>query len=230
MKDKTMKQLSQTIVMATAMTTAMAMVPSAQAEVSASASIASEYLWRGQNLSVDSGAPAFSGSLDYAHDSGLYAGIWMSSGDSTYGTETDLYAGFSNEVAGIGYDIGYATYLYSETAADEFDDVAEFYLGLSYDIAGVRFYKSSDSGMNGDYLYTVLSLDLDPVAVAVGNVSGSEGISFTTDYTHLDLTYAFNDNLAFTYSKIVDQDIEFKEGGYDKSGRFVVSYSLPVDL
>jgi uncharacterized protein (TIGR02001 family) len=223
MKEKTMKKLSQAIVIASAMTAGMAMVQSANAEVSASASIASEYLWRGQNLSGSSGTPAFSGSLDYAHDSGLYAGIWMSSGDSAAGTETDMYVGFSNEVAGFGYDVGYVTYLYSETANDEFDDAAEFYLGLSYDIAGVTFYKSSDSDVDG--LYTVLSLDFDPVGVAIGNTSDVDN-----GYTHVDLSYAYNDKVSFTYSKIVDQDIDFKDGGLDKSGRFVVSYSLPIEM
>ena len=218
-----MKKLSQAIVIASAVMAGMAAVQSVNAEVSATASIATEYLWRGQNLSGTSGAPAFSGSLDYAHESGLYAGVWAGSGDSALGTETDLYVGFSNEMEGFGYDLGYVTYIYSESAADEFDDAAEFYLGFSYDIAGVKFYKSSDSDVDG--LYTVVSLDFDPVGVALGNTS-----DVTNEYTHLDLSYAYNDNLTFTYSKIVDQSVDFEDGGLDKSGRFVVGYSLPIEL
>ncbi len=123
-----MKKLTKAIVVAGVMTAGLAGIPAAQAEVSASASIATEYLWRGQTLG--NGDAAVSGSLDYAHDSGLYAGVWVSSGDAS-STEYDLYAGFAGEAGDFGYDLGYATYLYPMAEADALDESAEFYLGLS---------------------------------------------------------------------------------------------------
>ena len=56
----------------------LAMVPGvASAEVSANVAVSNMYLWRGVNLSPDGGV--VSGGLDYAHDSGFYAGVWTSS-------------------------------------------------------------------------------------------------------------------------------------------------------
>ncbi len=231
-----MKKLSQAIVLAGAMTAGLTAVQTAQAEISASVDLASMYLWRGQNLG--NGAAVVSGSLDYANESGLYAGAWMSSGDSKAGSETDLYVGFAGAVGDFGYDLGYATYIYSETADDEFDDLADFYVGLSYDIASVMFYKPSD--FDADGLYTVLGVDIPDTSfsVALGNYSDIEaekkdkdgkgtGVYYDDSYTHLDVTYAYNDSIAFTVSKIVD---EATEDAQDKSMRYVVSYSLPIEM
>jgi uncharacterized protein (TIGR02001 family) len=213
-----MKKLTKAIVVAGVMTAGLAGIPAAQAEVSASASIATEYLWRGQTLG--NGDAAVSGSLDYAHDSGLYAGVWVSSGDAT-STEYDLYAGFAGEAGDFGYDLGYATYLYPMAEADALDESAEFYLGLSFKAASLYVYKSSDSDVDG--LYAVASADVSSLSFALGTVIDTDG----GDYTHFDVTYGFNDNVAFTVSQIVDEETE---DTYDKSPKVVMSYSLPIEM
>ena len=218
-----MKKLSQAIVLAGAMTAGLAGVQTAQAEVSASVDIASMYLWRGVNLG--NGAAVISGSLDYSHESGLYAGVWTSSGDTSYGTETDFYVGFAGEAGGLGYDVGYVTYIYPDTAEpelDQFDGAAEFYLGLSYDIAGLTIYKNSDFDVDG--LYAVAGVDIPDTAfsVALGT-----WVDTGSDWTHVDVTYAYNDSLSFTASKIIDEEIE---DSLDKSTKYVVSYSLPLEM
>ncbi|PCJ30789.1 MAG: hypothetical protein COA99_17755 [Moraxellaceae bacterium] len=55
------------------------------------------------------------------------------------------------------------------------------------------------------------------------------------DYTHLDLPYAYNDNIAFTVSKVVDFDqhndgtgLDTDGAGIDDDTLVVVSYSLPI--
>lgn len=222
-----MKKISQAIVLASAMTAGLAAVNTAQAEVSASAAIASEYLWRGQNLG--SGTPQVSGSLDYAHDSGLYAGTWIGSGDTSYGSEYDLFAGYAPTFGEVGLDVGYATYMYAENPeADNLDDSAEVYLGLSYGMASVYVYKDSSFTVAGQY--TVASFDLSdyaPLSIAVGNYGGTEGQG---NYTHVDLTYSYNDKLAFTLSDIVDQDVDYQDGGYPDSPKLVLSYTLPIEM
>ena len=72
-----MKKLSQAIALAGVMTAGLTAVSTAQAEVevSASASVANMYLWRGQDLSGSSGVPAVSGDLTVSA-SGAYAGVW----------------------------------------------------------------------------------------------------------------------------------------------------------
>ena len=65
-----------------------AVAPVAAGELSASAGVATSYLWRGFDLGA--GDPAVSASLDYSEGM-FYAGAWVSSGDASAGTEYDLY-------------------------------------------------------------------------------------------------------------------------------------------
>jgi len=238
-----MKKLTLAIATASAMTAGLMGATAAHAEVSASASVASQYLWRGQNLG--NGDPAVSGSLDYAHESGAYVGAWVSSGDAALGTEYDVYFGFSGEAGALSYDIGYASYIYpsqSEEAAeefntanaaailagdadaqgvsDEFGDVGELYLGLGF--AGVDFMTYyNDKG--GDYVYQTLGYGMGDFSGLVGVHSSLEDED-KTHYTHIDLSYAYNDAVSFTVSKMVATD-----GDASSSPEFVVSYTLPIE-
>jgi len=233
-----MKKLTLAIATASAMTAGLMGATAAHAEVSASASVASQYLWRGQNLG--NGDPAVSGSLDYAHESGAYVGAWVSSGDAALGTEYDVYFGFSGEAGSLSYDIGYASYIYpsqSEEAqqdaidagatgddipgvSDEFGDVGELYLGLGF--AGVDFMTYyNDKG--GDYVYQTLGYGMGDFSGLVGVHSSLEDED-KTHYTHIDLSYAYNDAVSFTVSKMVATD-----GDASSSPEFVVSYTLPIE-
>ena len=80
--------------------------------------VVSDYLFRG--ISQTRGGAALQGGIDYAHTSGLYAGVWGSTitwvkdwlGKGS--TEVDLYGGYKNTFAGgdWNYDVGVITYLY----------------------------------------------------------------------------------------------------------------------
>jgi hypothetical protein len=50
------------------------------------------------------------------------------------------------------------------------------------------------------------------------------------NYTHVDMTYAYNKNLSFTVSGIADMDKGQEMAGTDKDALFVVTYMLPLDL
>ena len=216
-----MKTLSKAIAIASLVSASALTAQVAQAEVSASAAVASTYLWRGTDL----GGAAVSGSLDYSHASGAYAGIWGSSGDASGGNETDLYFGFAGEAGSIGYDIGYATYLYP--GEDDIDDAAEFYLSVSAAAFSATVYVPTDS--DSDYRYIALGADAGDYSFALGQTIDNTDDDFPgvdADYTHLDVTYAYNDKLAFTYSQVVAEDTE---GYADMGGTFVVSYSLPIE-
>jgi len=228
-----MTKLSQAIALATAMTAGLVATTTTQAEVSASASVASSYLWRGQNLS--NGAAVVAGSLDYGHESGAYAGAWVSSGDAALGTEYDLYVGFAGEAGDLSYDVGYIGYIYPSqneeavadttnnvtSTADELGDVSDLYLNLSF--AGVDFTTNfSDNG--GDYVYNTLGYGIDSVSGLIGVNTDLEDDGKGA-YTHIDLSYAYNDNVSFTVSKMVAQS----SGTSAASPEFVVSYSLPIE-
>jgi len=223
-----MTKLTQAIALATAMTAGLAATATTQAEVSASADLASMYLWHGQNLS--GGAAVVSGSLDYSHESGLYAGVWGTSGDTATGTEYDLYVGFAGAAGDFGYDVAYASYLYPGNTNDDVNDNAEVSLGFSYAGASLSFLKNTDTDVNGDYLFTTLGYEMGQFGFALGNASGvttaDAGKYFPTNYTHADVTFAYNDNISFTASQIIDQDVK---NAIDDSTLFVVSYSLPIE-
>lgn len=216
-----MKTLSKAIAIASLVSASALTAQVANAEVEASAAVASTYLWRGQDL----GGAAVSGSLDYSHASGAYAGIWGSSGDAASGNETDLYFGFAGEAGSIGYDIGYATYLYP--GEDDIDEAAEVYLSVSADAFSATAYIPTDS--DSDYRYIVLGAEMGDYGFALGttiDAVDSDDASIDADYAHVDVTYAYNDKLAFTYSQVVAEDTE---GYADMGGTFVVSYSLPIE-
>ena len=192
----------------------------ASAEVSASAAVANMYLWRG--IDLGDGSPAVSGDLTYtAGDTGLYGGIWMSSGDSSLGSEYDYYAGYATELGGLGIDLSVWNYNYSDGGMthDTTAELSEVILGLS--LSGFSLnYLDNVAGASG-YEYWTLGYGFDKYSVTVGfHDTNSEA-----DMTHVDLGYAFNDNLSFTVSKVVDVETD---GIYDEDVLYVLVYSLPI--
>ncbi|MBM4221687.1 MAG: hypothetical protein FJ170_07055 [Gammaproteobacteria bacterium] len=111
----------------------------AHAEITGTATVTSDYDFRGVSLSDED--PAFQGSIDYAHDNGFYASIWGSTLD--YGPdydgdiEIDLSAGLSGETEiGIGWDVGAVYYMYPDSddgsaIKSEIKNYSEAYLGGS---------------------------------------------------------------------------------------------------
>jgi uncharacterized protein (TIGR02001 family) len=132
-----------------------------QHSTSASVAVSSEYIWRG--ISQTDGDPAISGSLDYSHSSGFYAGVWGSNVD--YGddasAEFDAYFGYGGEFgdSGIGYDVGFLRYMFP----GEDYNFNEVYGSLSYSIFSAGIAYSSDtlgSGEDGYYYYIDAGYDL----------------------------------------------------------------------
>jgi uncharacterized protein (TIGR02001 family) len=103
--------------------------------VSANATLATDYVFRG--ISQTNNQFAIQGGFDWASDMGIYLGTWASSIDSSFFAgptdpqiELDLYGGYSNEMSnGFGYDLGYLRYQYP--GGDDFN-TNEFYLKGSY--------------------------------------------------------------------------------------------------
>lgn len=102
----------------------LASAPS-QAELTANASVANNYLWRGLTQTINEAA--VQGGVDYASESGFYAGTWVSNvsydSDDAYSYEHDMYFGFAGEASGVSYDMGYLYYNYDENAGFDFSEV-----------------------------------------------------------------------------------------------------------
>lgn len=123
---------------------------------SASVALSSDYVWRG--YSQTDNKPAISGSIDYAHISGFYAGSWASNvdfmiGDDDAHLELDIYAGFAGEFgnSGVGYDISVLRYMYPGTDGGDWNEVNG---SLSYHYFSLGIAHSGDvygSSENGTY-------------------------------------------------------------------------------
>ena len=145
----------------------------AQAEVSSTVTIASDYDFRGiTQTALD---PALQASLDWSHENGLYAGLWGSNvdfGKSTIdggegspditlsgpGVEVDLLVGYGGSITeSIGYDVGatYYTY-YGESSGVSSVDYGEFHAGLSFgEHASSTVWYAPDYGNAGDSAWYV---------------------------------------------------------------------------
>ena len=124
----------------TALTMAVATVSApSYAELSGNVSVTNNYIWRGLTQSINESA--VQGGLDYASESGFYAGTWVSNvaydSDDAYSCEHDMYFGFGGEAGNVAYDIGYLYYNYDSQAGFDFGEVygslgfGNFSVGLS---------------------------------------------------------------------------------------------------
>jgi len=104
----------------------------AQASVSGSVSVVSDYRWRGYSLS--DGRPAAQATLAYDHPSGAYAGLFVSSVRLGAERETGIqglgYAGYSARLAsGVSWDAGVS---YSDFSRPSNYAYAEYHVGLAH--------------------------------------------------------------------------------------------------
>ncbi len=192
----------------------------AEVEVAASAAVASAYLWRGTDLG--GGSPAVSGDITVS-TAGAYAGIWGSSGDSALGSEYDLFVGYGGSIEDFSFDISLWAYTYpGNDELDTFGDASDLVISLGFGPATFTYYDSLQDGR----AYYTLSAGYEQFTGLVGyhDEAGDDDT-----YTHIDLSYAYNDNLSFTLSKIVDLD-DGSTMASDDDTLFVVSYSLPIEV
>ena len=165
----------------------MAAIPAvSNAELTANVGWVSDYIFRG--IFQEDSSPF--GGLDYAHESGLYAGIWGA--DVAGGLEYDLYFGYGGSFGDSGgFTIGYTGYFYTEDDQSEptsFDDqYNEINLGISFGIFSLD--------------YAIGEADLfQPVA---------------TDYTFTTVTIAPEVGPYYSYNTYGDDAVgDFIEIGY----------------
>ena len=113
----------------------------------ANVGLVSDYAYRGSSQTDE--RPALQGGFDYAHDSGLYAGVWGSNvswlSDSNPNVhnslELDLYGGYKGTVGAIGYDVGLLQYYYPGSYPKGFNspDTLEGYIGLSWEFLSFKY-------------------------------------------------------------------------------------------
>ena len=230
-----MKKLTKAIALAGLMTSGLTGAQMAQAEVdvSASAAVSSMYLWRGMDLG--NGDAAVSGDIT-ASAGGAYATMWTSSGDSAAGNEYDFGVGYGGEVEGFSYDVSAWTYIYpsspddATTSADESSsnafELSELIVSLGYEGVSFSYYYPLAGDGNDDYSYMTLGYGMGAYSATVGISDDDKDANPGNIYTHLDLSYAYTDSLSFTVSKVVSAE----EDTTEDDTKFVVSYSLPIEM
>jgi len=114
------------------------------AEISANASITTDYRFRG--ISQGDRSMAIQGGFDLEYESGFYLGVWASNVTfSGAAIETDLYAGYGGNISdSLSYDVGYMYYAYPEDDASPDLDYQELYASLSFSDATIGVAVSDD--------------------------------------------------------------------------------------
>lgn len=128
-------------------------------DASMTATLATDYIWRGQ--SQTDGKGAVQASLDFAHESGIYVGAWGSNVDSTdFGgasIELDYYLGYGGSITDdISYDLGWANYTFPGNSSL---DVYEWLASVSA-YGFTLGYKDTYKNADNHYVYVGYDLSL----------------------------------------------------------------------
>jgi uncharacterized protein (TIGR02001 family) len=202
----------------------------AAAEISANIGVTSNYIWRG--LTQTSNGTAFSGGVDWSHDSGVYAGTWLSEAWDDY--ELDLYGGYGGEIADFSYDAGLIYYSYSSDADSDFAEI-NANVGWKFVSAGFAYVIMAEDAVEAVeedlYFYVGASYDLPEdfsIGLTVGFVEpDGDGDDDAEDYTHyqIDLGKSAGEFGDVTFS-LSDTDLDDTDAaGEDSDMRFFVSWS-----
>ncbi len=123
--------------------------PIGKIDASMTATLATDYIWRGQSQTA--GAGAVQGSLDFAHESGLYIGAWASNVDADAfdaSVEIDYYFGWAGNITDeIELDLGWATYTYPKAGGDASVDEVLASIGLYGFTLGAKYAYDPESAL-----------------------------------------------------------------------------------
>jgi hypothetical protein len=207
-------------------------VPAAHAEVAAAVGAANMYYWRGFDLG-DGDAQVW-GDLKVS-GGGFYGGVWAASGDASYGQEIDLYAGYGHAFGDFKVDLSFWSYVYpslTDPAAVGSDSIApgessEGVLAVSYGPVTATYYKNI-AAKYGDNSYSYATL-----AAVIGKFTLKYGVHSQDDQSatsydgvqHIDLTYTYNDKLAFTLGQVIDDGV----AEANNEAKVVVALTLPIE-
>lgn len=126
---------------------------------SANVSMTTDYLFRG--ISQTGHDPAIQGGFDYAHNSGLYIGVWGSNVGwiedyqlyASGNLELDFYGGFRSGFGGtdVTYDLGLIQYYYPGDRAANVPnaDTTEVYAALGYKWVTAKYSYTVSNGAFG---------------------------------------------------------------------------------
>ena len=194
----------------------------AESPLTGNIAVASNYIWRGQTQTSD--ASATSGGIDYAHSSGVSAGVWVSNLADKSGYEQDIYVGYGGEVGSISYGVSYTAYQYPIGGGD----FSELGLSLGFGPATLNVASTLDSEdddsatfSKGD-MYMSIGAEFEiSKGLTLGVLAGSYDYENSgTDYVHTNISLS-KDDFSIAWDE-TDED--------GAKPRLTVSYSKSFDL
>ncbi len=209
--------------------------------ISANVALTSDYYFRGLSQSNNNGA--IQGGFDWAHNSGVYAGIWAS--NVSFGStniEADTYLGFKNEFSGFGYDLGWIKYNYNDTSGS--NDPQEFYINLSYSFLSAGYAYSPDwfgTDEKSNYAYLGFEYSLPAeigISASVGkSFGGAYKRSYGQNIEYVDYKIGINKDFAGINFELSYADNDLDSGkcasyGYTNKqcdGQIILSASKSID-
>lgn len=189
-------------------------------EFSANVGFTSDYVFRGITQSDEHAA--IQGGFDWAHDSGVYLGVWGSNVDFNDGgdggsMELDIYGGYGGDlpfISGVSYDLGLIYYYYPGADGSQNYDYVEGAIALGTEIGpaalGVSLnYSPEYFGESGTFFYPAASLGF--------GLPRGFGIDATIGYNDID------DEAAFGVPDYVDYSIglTYSWAGFDLDLRYI---------
>ncbi|MDO8826935.1 TorF family putative porin [Methylophaga sp.] len=189
-----------------------------QHSTSASVELASDYVWRGVSQTLNK--PAISGSFDYEHASGFYAGTWASNVDfdDDASSEIDIYAGFAGEFgeSGIGFDIGVLRYMYPGEATLNWNEVVGS-LSYSYFTFGVA-HSGDVFGTSETGTYYSLGFDYD-LPMDIGFSAGIGYYDFNSSVTESGDPNSYRDYMVGISKEMIGLDFGLTYTSSDSDGK-----------
>lgn len=194
------------------------------ADITGNIGLTSDYVFRG--ISQTDEGPAVQGGLDYAHESGAYAGVWASNVDFVDGDEAsiemDLYAGMTGKVGDLDWKFGGVFYAYpgvSDNSGLKYD-YWEFGPTLTYPLGPVTssllvMWSPNFYNETGKALYSEIGLSVPVGSFTLGGTFGHQDIERnvkfgTSDYNNWSL-YA-STTVAGIGLKLAYTDTELSKG------------------
>lgn len=228
---------------------AQAPTPEPTSTLSFNVGAVSDYRFR--SIAQSSFKPAVQMGADFAHNSGVYVGIWGSNvtwiedyvGATDGSTEVDLYAGYKREIApNLSFDIGVIRYQYPGNTADKVlvdANTTEIYGALTFGIVTAKYSQATTNfianmdSKGANYLELAAVFDLGngfALTPHVGRQSIPNQVGSAGDYTDwsLTLTKDFGNGLSGSVVALTTdtKDAFYKVGRFDNLGKNAVTVGL----
>ena len=202
----------------------LATATAAQAELSASVAVDSEYVFRGVTLDSDATTSA---TLEYAI-SGLTVGAWIADDEAG---ETDLYVSYGLNAGGVDLGLSYTDYSYNDASGGQ----QEIAVSASVKGLGLNYVDGSDdqNGADGDYDVITLDYTFGNVNVLVGQVDYD-----AADYSYFEISGSLGQiagvDASLTFTGTFDESdaavTQANESRIDAQDSIVIGFSKAFDL